>query len=164
MTTAAPAADPLAGLKPIHLPADPSWWPPAPGWWMLAALLLAMVVALVVYGWRKHRRRRWQNGILAEVDRAIVEQPQRHLQIAGLSEILRRTALRRYPREQVASLHGHAWLAFLDHNGGEGRFCQSEAAVLATDLYRQPDISLAPLKPSDPLVQLVRTWVRRNLS
>ncbi|MEP6880575.1 MAG: DUF4381 domain-containing protein, partial [Dokdonella sp.] len=31
-------------LRDIHLPADPSWWPPAPGWWILAAILLGVTI------------------------------------------------------------------------------------------------------------------------
>lgn len=158
------ATNPLAGLQPIHLPADPSWWPPAPGWWMVAALLLATLLTLALYLWRKRRWRQWQDSILAEVDKAIAGHGERSLQIAGLSGILRRAALRRYPREQVASLHGKSWLDFLDRNGGDGRFQQGDATTLATDVYRPPNNNSDPLTPDDPLVQLVRDWIRRNLS
>lgn len=158
------APNPLAGLKPIHMPADPSWWPPAPGWWIVAAVVLAAVLALAFYLWRKYRWQQWQDSILAEVDKIITGQDQRSLQIAGLSGILRRTALHRYPHEQVASLHGRTWLDFLDQNGGEGRFQQGDASALATDVYRPPRHNNNPLQPGDPLVKLVREWIRRNLS
>jgi len=36
--------DPLAPLRPLHLPDQIGWWPPAPGWWLLAG------VAAVVLG------------------------------------------------------------------------------------------------------------------
>jgi hypothetical protein len=157
------AANPLAGLKPIHLPADPSWWPPAPGWWVVAAVLLAGLLTLGLYLWRKRRWQHWRNSILVEVDQAITRHQQRNLQIAGLSEILRRVALRRYPREQVASLHGKQWLDFLDRCGGDGRFHQGDAAALATDVYATPN-NQHPLTPNDPLANLVREWIRRNLS
>jgi hypothetical protein len=164
VTAATPAANPLADLKPIHLPADPAWWPPAPGWWIVAALLLAALLVLGVFLWRKYRWRQWQETVLNEVDHAIARHNQRHLQIAGLSEILRRVALRRYPRERVASLHGAAWLDFLDrHGSADGRFRQGDATVLANAIYRPPN-NTDPLRPGDPLVQLVRNWIRRNLS
>ena len=35
-----------------------------------------------------------------------------------ISAILKRAALAAFPREQVASLNGAAWLAFLDRTGG----------------------------------------------
>ena len=50
------AADPLAALRPLHLPPAVGWWPPAPGWWLLAALaLLAFGAALAL--WLRARRR-----------------------------------------------------------------------------------------------------------
>ena len=53
----APGADLLAALKPIHLPAEPGWWPPAPGWWLLAlGLILALIAALAL--WRRWQRNR----------------------------------------------------------------------------------------------------------
>ena len=51
------ATGPVAGpgLRDIHLPADPAWWPPAPGWWLLAGLALVALV-VVAWAWRRHRR------------------------------------------------------------------------------------------------------------
>ena len=40
--------DPLQQLKPLHLPPDPSWWPPAIGWWVLL-LVLVILAAWILY-------------------------------------------------------------------------------------------------------------------
>lgn len=49
------AGDPLAGLRDLHLPAEPGLWPPAPGWWVLGVAVLALLIAAVA--WARHRRR-----------------------------------------------------------------------------------------------------------
>lgn len=111
------AAD-LPPLRDIHLPVEPSVWPPAPGWWVLGLLVLA---ALVAAGWllRRHlRRRRRQRLLIAEFDRL----PPRSgdataapVYLAALSQFLRRLA--RAARADAASLRGEEWIRFLDRHG-----------------------------------------------
>lgn len=95
-------------LRDVHVPAAPSWWPPAPGWWAAAAVVLAIALALFV--WSRHRRRRlraWQ----ALFDEACAS-PQANEQVAAMSELLRRAA--RKVERHADTLEGEAWLRFLD--------------------------------------------------
>ena len=48
-------------LRDLHLPGEPSWFPPAPGWWLLAVLLIIAAIVLLRY-WQRRRRRRWVAG------------------------------------------------------------------------------------------------------
>ena len=48
-------SDPLQQLKPLHLPPDPSWWPPAIGWWVLL-LVLVILTAWTIYSMAKFFR------------------------------------------------------------------------------------------------------------
>ena len=110
--TPAVAALPQDGpkLRDIHLPAPPSWWPPAPGWWVLAALvLLALVIG--VWTWRRHRRVISQRQrVLREVDRLAeqhrLDSDQAALAI-GLHQLLRRVARQHDP--SAARQTGLAW-------------------------------------------------------
>ncbi|CAK0763606.1 DUF4381 domain-containing protein [Gammaproteobacteria bacterium] len=107
----------LNQLRDIHLPTPISWWPPAFGWWFLAGLVLVLAV-LGIWLFRRHRAERWRRVALSELIQL------RHHYRAGtinahdtvrrLSMLLRRIALTRFPRLEVASLYGEAWLAFLD--------------------------------------------------
>ncbi|VAW83212.1 FIG00657500: hypothetical protein [hydrothermal vent metagenome] len=157
-----PAAQPALQLRDIHLPTGPGFWPPAPGWWILAALslvLLVWVAWVATYHYRLHRQRQRILALLAELEqdagnRATPEN------IAQISTLLRRLALMRYPRQQVAALTGIDWLRFLDKSGGQGRFSQGPGQVLATGPYQ-------PALPADLDVQalgtLVRHWVKKNM-
>ena len=37
----------IDGLRDLHLPMEPGWWPPAPGWWVIAVLMLLVLVAVL---------------------------------------------------------------------------------------------------------------------
>lgn len=49
--------NPLLELRDVHLPSEPSWWPPAIGYY-LVALLLVLLMVLCIYFYRKSSPRR----------------------------------------------------------------------------------------------------------
>jgi hypothetical protein len=117
----------LAQLAPAHAPPPPGWWPPAPGWWGLALLLLLGIAALV-YWWSRPPRRL---GRVALRELARLEQEGDEPQLAGrLQDLLRRYAVARYGREQVAGLTGSPWIEFLVAHGGADLAGKSGAALL----------------------------------
>lgn len=110
-------ADPLAGLRDLHTPPPPSWWPPAPGWWLLAALALAAVAGAVVVLIRRRRRAKPVRAALAELEAifaALDDGGELH-RVQSVSTLLKRVALLRYPRTEVAALSGERWVTFLQN-------------------------------------------------
>jgi hypothetical protein len=103
--------NPTLELRDIHLPPEPSWWPPAVGWWLLAVLLIAAATWVARALWRRARARRVRAALRAEFENAaaLVDPAARAV---AVSELLRRAARRRDPAS--AALHGEAWLDFLD--------------------------------------------------
>lgn len=154
-------APPALALRDIHLPGAPSLWPPAPGWWVLAALLLALLAAGALWLLRRHRarvqRRRLLEALAAlETGLASERTPEA---LARIGELLRRVALTRHPRREVAALSGGAWLRFLDATGGGGAFANGVGRILADGPYRRrlpPDLDVGAL------TALVRRWVEVN--
>jgi hypothetical protein len=154
------ATDPLAGLRGYHLPEAVSWWPPAPGWWLLA--LLALVLAALSARWLT---RRYRSGAparaamreLAELRAGYARHGDAAAYAGGMSRLLRRYALTRFPRGEVAGLSGEDWLAFLDAHGGGGRFRRGPGRPLVDAPYR-PDAELQ----AEALAQLVAEWIGRN--
>lgn len=118
----------LAQLADIHLPEPVSSFPPAPGWWLLALLLL--IGAVVAY--RKfsivNRQRKFRENALAELEQCFqaFASPQSHGEDLGVlklqfvnsfNSVLRRVALWHFPQDNVASLAGDDWIAFLQEHG-----------------------------------------------
>jgi hypothetical protein len=102
----------LSNLRDIHVPEPPPWWPPAPELWLLLAILIA-ALAILFYQWRQFRRRNAYRkvGLSLLADAGTAHE---------VSVVLKRVALAAYPREQVASLVGDDWTAFLRQTGAKG--------------------------------------------
>ena len=145
--------DPLAALRPLHVPPPISWWPPAPGWWLL--LLTIVVVAGGVFWWRRASAvRRAALGELRALEQAEAP-PER--KVALLNRLLKRYALVCAPAVVPAALTGRRWLEFLDAHGGRGEFSRGVGRVLLTLPYGgagEPDMTA--------LFELARRWIKTN--
>ena len=121
----APAtAEPLP-LRDILLPEPVGWWPPAPGWWLLALLTLLLLVFGCRFLLRQLQQRRQRQRLLKPAQQQLEQIRRRFARssdttqlVSDLSMLIRRTALTRYPREQVAGLIGTAWLDWLWSRSG----------------------------------------------
>ncbi|MBS7704357.1 DUF4381 domain-containing protein [Chelatococcus asaccharovorans] len=144
----------LSRLADIVVPPPLPWWPPAPGWWIIAAALLGAAVITAVAGLARWRRNAYRRAALAEL--AAIGPVSTPASAAAVSAILKRVALVAYPRVEVASLTGEAWLAFLDRTSASDAFSQGAAA----DLARAP--FGAPVRDGGALLGVARRWVTHH--
>jgi hypothetical protein len=151
-------ASALAGLRDIHLPPPVSFWPLAPAWWALAALL---VLASAALAWALRRRqvsvRRLALRELAELEARFGEQPDRVALAVSLTTLLRRVALARHARTQVASLHGEPWIAYLTQGSQRRELSPLVARDLIQTAYRGERSSAGD--PGEWLA-FARNWIR----
>ena len=141
----------LDNLREIILPPPVPWWPLAAGWWVLLGLLTLLGTVAAFRAWRTWRAAAYRRAALRELATAA--------NASAIAEILKRTALVAYPRTEVASLAGSAWLAWLAETGGRpvsatvaerltlGVFAQHDAAdfgevaAFAADWIRSHTVS-----------------------
>jgi hypothetical protein len=152
-------ADPVAGLIDIPLPTQVSLWPQT--WMSRIAIAVLVAAAIAALLWFIHHRRvnRYRREALSELDRierTFAGQAPKEL-TAQLSVLVRRTALAVFPREQIASLSGPAWLAFLDKTCGKPEFSQGIGRLLVSAPYD----GIAPTdRQLSSLVDLTRHWIK----
>ena len=143
--------DDPASLDRLHgiVPADPvSFLPPTPGWWILLALV---VLALCAVGLRlllRHRANAYRRAALEEAGTLVAA--------AELVALLKRTALGAWPRGEVASLSGEAWVDWLGRTGGSS-VPDGLRPILVEAPYLNPG-SKAP----DELRRYVTDWIRTH--
>lgn len=159
--------DSLSQLRDIHLPPEPGFWPPAPGWWLLAGIIIGLIIFGFILFLRWQRRAALRQALF-ELDgiesRYSTNQNQTQLTI-NISQLLRRSALTAFPRNQVASLTGEEWLTFLYHTGKSDFFKSPDALILTTGPYQKNDACLCggSVKASQ-LIDETRNWIKTNLS
>ncbi|MEI6415430.1 MAG: DUF4381 domain-containing protein [Pseudomonadota bacterium] len=153
-----PSPDPLADLRPYHLPEAILGWPPAPGWWLLGGFLLVLAVWLTRVWWRRRQRQAPTRQALIELAHlraGFARDGDEAAFVRGLSRLLRRVALSRFPLHPVAGLSGEAWLDFLDAQGGRGRFSrQGSGRILLEAPYRSHGAGAGAA-----LAALVEDWI-----
>lgn len=132
-------ADPLAALRDIHAPAAPGLWPPAPGWIAVFILAAAAVLAATTIAARRWRAERFRREALASLRnlRARHAAGTSGAEVAmELSTLVRRVALARHPRGEVAGLAGERWIAWLE-SGLPGIGAAARTALLDAPYARE---------------------------
>lgn len=126
-------------LRDIHLPAPIGWWPPAPGWWILLAILVGILLWLLWKWWKYQPPQQldWFRLAKAELDSLqTLHRDEPLILLRELSVLLRRVAISRYGRGQVAGLTGTEWLDFLDQKVGKNLFKGKFDSLLTEMPYR----------------------------
>ena len=155
----------IEGLHDITLPAPVSYLPQTIGWLVAAILILALAV-WIGYRVARHRRANQYRGIalarLAELEQDLTS-PFRTRALAAIPQLVKRVTLEAYPRTDVASLSGEAWLEFLDESyggtdfaGGAGKLLPVLSYVSPTRLEGIPDNELFEL------TALIQRWIKKH--
>lgn len=123
------------------MPDAPPFWPPAPGFWVA----LAMVAAILFFvAWRLYTVR--NRNAYRKVGLMLLGSAETTYDV---SVVLKRVALAVFPREQVASLYGDDWAAFLHKTCPRSYF----KALISSN---------SDAEPGEDLVELASTWIRHH--
>ena len=147
-------------LRDIHLPDPISWWPPAPGWWLIAGTILIIIAAVFLFRlYRKKQALKKQVRAEFEIIRAEFNKAQNStVLVQSLSILLRRACISFYPRSEVASLTGKAWLQFLDDTGKEKEFLSEHGQLIATAPYLSDNTTID--FDTEKLILLCENWLK----
>ena len=158
-----PQAD-LANLHDIISAPPVSWWPPAQGWYMLVTIVL-VGLSWYVWSWLCYRKlnayRRVSLIQLKLLELQLKDVGQCEASLRALPELVKRTALAAWPREEVAGLSGESWLSWLDHSWQGQSFTNGVGLLLPQLAYVDTDtLNSLTATEIDDLVHLIRNWIR----
>lgn len=144
----------IHGIDEIALPAPVSWWPSAPGWQVLGLIAAAWLVWRGIC-WTRHW---WRNRYRREALRQLQQHRQQD-RVALLPYYLKVTALQAYPREEVASLSGSDWLAFLDAHYSGPSFTEGPGKQLLSVSYLPQDRWQLDDEDKAALIDMSLQWI-----
>lgn len=147
----------LQQLKDIHPPDPVAFWPLAIGWYVLFGVVVLLLVWSGWILWCRYQRQanyRYALSILQQLRERASNGDD--TVIAELSTLLRRTALMKYPRIEIAGLAGEAWLRFLDRVMDGHEFHQGVGRVLVDAPYQKN-----PKAEWPALFELVENWMEK---
>ncbi|MDU9004785.1 DUF4381 domain-containing protein [Sedimentitalea todarodis] len=135
----------LDRLEPAPEPLPISLMPQTVGWvWLGIGLVVALL--LLIREFLRHRRANAYRRAALDALSEAGDDP------ARIAQIIRRTALTAYPREEVAALTGEHWLAYLDRTLPGDGFSNGPGRVLANAPYTS-------VVPTPGLAELARHWI-----
>lgn len=128
----------LSGLKGLHLPLEPDFFPLAIGWWIVLLLVLVFLIAFIGVGFHF-----WFNPMrqaLRELKVIYQAHPKRNIAFAKeVSKLLKRVSILKFGRETVAQLSGPQWANFLKEHGGQS-LSFNQANLIAYSTYLPPSV------------------------
>ena len=135
-------------LRDIVEPPAVSWWPLAPGWYVLGISLLLGCGFFLWRLWQIKQRNAYRVEALLQLEQST--------SVAEIADVMKRSALHAYPREEVASLSGSAWCNWLEQTGNLSISSQERGDLLAGVFQSPADSSLESVK------RLAMKWVRQH--
>ena len=144
----------LSGLRDLHIPTEPSFWPLAYGWWVLLALVLLGIIALLVCWYL------WQQRPVVyalKCQKQIAKEPDDFYFLKEISQLLKRVAIAAYGRPKIAPLSDQKWQDFLI-NVAPSIFTKDQAHLIAFAIY-QPDKKISLSR--DDFNRAVTLWIKK---
>ena len=140
----------MAQLAPLRAPESIGSWPLAPGWWIILASAIVGVFLIGRWLRRRYRRAQYRRTALSQLRLLRAAE----VSTTDINQLLKAAALRAFPAEQVAALHGQRWQDFLL------KTCKN----LPTDGLADLDLLYAAHPPAatEPLLLMAEYWVRRH--
>jgi hypothetical protein len=164
LLAAAPSTDPtsLGNLFDIVEPPAVPWWAPAPGWFVGGGVALVLIIWTAWRAWKRWRAGAYRRAARAEwlqLKTRAADHAQREAALRQLPELIKRTALAAFPREDVASLSGMEWLQFLDRTGHTDAFTHGRGQLLPALAYDSRIVAHLDPAAVEDLFGVVRRWV-----
>ena len=145
----------LKDFVEVTAPGAISWLPQTVGWRYLGVALLALLAWRAWHWLKRWHHNRYRREALREL--ACLETLVGDSELVpAVNALLKRSALAVYPRSEVASLTGEAWLAFLVGECEASPFDPTSSQLLVNGSYRPEIVDAASARA---LLAACESWI-----
>ena len=131
----------MNGLRDIHEPLPPDWWPPAPAWWLLTLVLVGVLVSIFRRVRDHYRRaapyRAARTRFAALDERRAAGTVDTRAFVDGANALLKSLLVDTEHRVDAVRANGDAWLALLRERCGDAAFTSAPGRLLGNDRFRR---------------------------
>jgi hypothetical protein len=147
----------LEQLSETPPPLEVSWLPQTSGWVLMLLLLIAVLVYRCSLALRHTIRNAYRRAALTQLDTLTGEDSD----YQKLPQLIRKTALYGFDREDITPLTGTAWEHWLDEQCPGSLFSSSQYSGLINQLAFAPDLPLESQQLS-ALKEQVSFWIKHH--
>ncbi len=144
----------LSGLRDLHIPQDPGFWPPSNNLWIVLALCVAGIIFLIIafHLWQK----RPVVYAIKQYKKISQSASNNQLYLKQVSQLLRQVSIAVYGRAKIAPLSDQKWQDFL-LNVAPGILTKEIAHLISFAPYQ----TNVPVVPHEKLNRLVPLWIKK---
>jgi cytochrome b subunit of formate dehydrogenase len=134
----------------------------APGWYVVGIVLLLLVCAVLIMFYRHYQKNKYRRAALSWLEsreRTMLAQKPAEV-IYDAAMLMKRIAISRYGRNQVAAVREQEWMIFLNKVSKSQLFSAGDAAWLSNILYT----AAGSLKESETKSFIAKTkkWIKSH--
>lgn len=140
-------------LEDIILPTAVGLWPLAWGWWLLIVISIAAVIGLILWLIKRVKLQRK----IQQAEKHLISSTQTlsdHQLYSAINTWLKVQAQETYPFAK--SLHGDAWIEFLNSSAGKAIFTDQQAQALSQGLYQKETVQC----DTNELLKNAQLWLK----
>jgi hypothetical protein len=163
----------LKEMKDIHMPTtEISIWPLAPGWWIvIVAVSLFLYFAIRYYIKFTESMEVKAKKELEKIETKFAEHQDIKKLSIDISALLKRVAIVKFGYNDIAPLHGKAWLDFLRMHFAETELDQSFSKIIAEAPYAPDEYDFSKIFDTkkekqehvDSVFKTTQKWIEQNL-
>ncbi len=135
----------------------------APGWYVVGGLFVLLLITVVILWYRHYKRNKYRAAALSQLAKKVellIPQQQYDALMYESDLLIKRIAMKKYGRSNVAGLTAAQWIAYINQTWREKSFTTEEGQLLNQKIYAF-DKSISK-EEAETFVEKSKRWIKKH--